>query len=228
MNLLHTAASFEVALLGWLLLLPAALLALRSVRGGFLAEGGQQHAWLAGVVCLALLWNLQVEAGNGPHFGMLGSALYALLFGPARAILGLLAALALFTQLDEGAWINFGINGALLALLPALLVAALQRLIARRLPHNLFIFIIGNGMFVTLAATAVTSVALLALSLAAMAPAAAAHAGAHWADYAGYSLLLAWGEALLSGMLFSALVIFCPRLVLTYDEDTYLPPRDRR
>ena len=40
-----------------------------------------------------------------------------------------------------------------------------------------------------------------------------------------YALLLAWGEALASGMLFSALVIFSPHLVLTYRQDLYLPPR---
>jgi uncharacterized membrane protein len=224
MNLLHAPVAAELALLGWLLLLPGALLALRAVRGGFLAEGGQQHAWLAGLVAIALLWSLQVEAGDGLHVGMLGSALYALLFGPARAVLGLLLALLLVTGLDDGAWLNLGLNGLLLALLPALLTHALQRLIERRLSANLFVFIIGNGMFVTLAVTAATSIALLALSLLTVGPGAALRFG----DYAAYALLLAWGEALLSGMVFSALVIFTPRLVLTYREDTYLPLRGRR
>jgi len=44
-------------------------------------------------------------------------------------------------------------------------------------------------------------------------------------DHLAYSLLLAWGEALLSGMLFSALVVFLPQAVLTYRQDVYLPPR---
>ena len=58
-----------------------------------------------------------------------------------------------------------GYFGLLFAVLPALLTTALQRAVARWLPKNLFIFIIGNGMFVTLAATALTSVLLLLLSL---------------------------------------------------------------
>jgi uncharacterized membrane protein len=45
------------------------------------------------------------------------------------------------------------------------------------------------------------------------------------ADHVAYSLLLAWGEAILSGMLFSALVLFTPQLVLTYRQDLYLPRR---
>jgi uncharacterized membrane protein len=120
--------------------------------------------------------------------------------------------------MTAGAWINFGINGLLLAVLPALTAGALQRLIERRLPKNVFVFIIGNGMFVTLAATALTSLVMLLACL----PAAPAAAG-KLSEYASYSLLLAWGEALVSGMIFSALVIFWPAVVMTYREDSYLP-----
>jgi uncharacterized membrane protein len=50
---------------------------------------------------------------------------------------------------------------------------------------------------------------------------------ARLSDVLGYALLLAWGEALASGMVFSALVIYRPNLVLTYRQDLYLPPRGR-
>lgn len=229
MNLLYVPVEIEFALLGWALLAPAVWLALRSVHSGFLREGAQQHAWLAGLMCVALLWTLQVRLGNGPGFGLLGVALYVLLFGAARGMLGLLLALVLHHLLVGGSWLALGASGLLFAVLPALLTAALQRAVARWLPKNLFIFIIGNGMFVTLAATALTSVLLLLLSLAQAAPALADDAAgavapmAHLADYIGYSLLLAWGEALVSGMIFSALVIFTPRIVLTYRQDLYLP-----
>jgi uncharacterized membrane protein len=224
MNLLNAPISLDLALLGWLLFVPAVLLALRDVRGGFLAQGAQQHAWLAGMVCVALLWTLQVRMGDGPTFGMLGVALYVLLFGRARAVLGLLGALLLHTWLADGAWMSVGLNGLLFAVLPALIASTLQRALERWLPKNVFVFIIGNGMFVTLAATAITSMVLLALSMNVTAAAATTHYG----DYVGYSLLLAWGEALLSGMIFSALVIFLPQVVLTYREDSYLPPRRSR
>jgi uncharacterized membrane protein len=220
MNLLHAAVPLPLALLGWLLLMPAMIWALRECWGRFLPEGGQQHAWLAGLVAIAFLWTLQVKTGDGLAFGMLGAALYALLFGRGRAFVGLLLALALHTALAEGAWRNLGLNALLFALLPALVASSLQRLLETRLPSNVFIFIIGNGLFVTAATTAVTSIALLLLS---MAVAAAPSASLHLSDYVGYSLLLAWGEAIVSGMIFSSLVIFRPRLVLTYSEDRYLP-----
>lgn len=220
MNLLHAPAPTELALLGWLITVPAVLQAAWSVRRGFLPSAGAQHGWLAAVVAVSFLWLLHVRSPVGMDFGLLGCALFALVFGRARAVLGLTAALALYTLLDGGSWLNVGLNGVVLAVIPAWLAAALQRQIEHRMPKNLFVFIIGNGMFVTLVTTAVASA--LVLSVSALEVAGGARL---FGDHLAYSLLLAWGEALLSGMLFSALVIFTPDAVLTYRQDVYLPPR---
>jgi uncharacterized membrane protein len=222
MTLLHGTAPPLLLLLGWCIAVAAALVALREVRGSFLTTSQAQHAWLAAVVAAAMLWALHVRSPVGMDFGLLGGGLFALVFGRARATLGLLAALVLYTALDDGAWLNFGLNAALLAVLPASLACALQSQLERRLPHNLFVFIIGNGMFVTLVVTACTTGLILLVS--------ALEAGAvrGLGDHIAYSLLLAWGEALMSGMLFSALVVFLPQLVLTYQQDLYLPARPRQ
>lgn len=219
MSLLHTEIPLAAALLGWLLILPLAGLAAWTARARFLPNAGAQHLWLGGALLLAFLWMMQVKVGDGVHLGMFGAALYALIFGRAWALLGLLLALALHILFTGGAWLNFGVNALLFAAGPVWSTTALQGLLAARLPKNLFIFIIGNGMFVTLAASALTGLALLAVDMLWAAP----HVASQFGDYAGYSLLLAWGEALASGMIFSALTIFCPALVLTYRQDIYLP-----
>jgi uncharacterized membrane protein len=151
---------------------------------------------------------------------LLGAAFYTLIFGRDWARLGLLAAVALQTALGDGSWANFGVGGVLLAVMPTALTGLLQRLVEQRLPRNVFVFMIGNGMFVTLAVTAATSLLLVAGGWL-LRPETAS------LDQVAYALLLAWGEALASGMLFSALVIFGPQLVLTYRQDDYLPPRRR-
>jgi uncharacterized membrane protein len=222
MTLLHADAPYLLALLGWIIVVPALAWALWIVRDRFLPTTASQHAWLAGVVTVSMLWTLHVHSPVGLDFGLMGGALFALVFGRARALIGLMTALVLYTLMDGGSWINIGVNGLALALVPAWLATALQRQIERRLPKHLFVFIIGNGLFVTLLTTACTSVLVLALSLA-------ESTGATYllADHIAYSLLLAWGEALISGMLLSALVIFRPDAVLTYREDLYLPPRRR-
>lgn len=219
MSLLHSELPALWAALGWILILPPALLSLRRALAAAPLQGAQQHLWLAGVVLLAWLWTLQARAvDGGAAFGLLGAAFYALIFGRDWARLGLLAAVALQTAFDGGNWANLGVNALLLAVVPTALAGALQRQVERRLPNNIFVFIIGNGMFVTLAVTAATSALLIAAS------GLLRHAGADL-DQVAYALLLAWGEALASGMLFSALVIFGPQLVLTYRQDLYLPPR---
>lgn len=206
-----------LAVLGWLTLAAGVAACLPVLRRGFLPGHAQQHAWLAGVVILALMWTMPPRA-DGLGFGLLGSALFALVFGRERGLLGLLGAALLYTLTAVG-WANFGVNATLLAVVPAWLATALQRRL-ERLPPNLFIFIIGNGMFVTLLVTAVVSVSFIAL-------AAFADGTPPSGDLFAYSLLLAWGEALLSGMIFSALVVFLPQIVMTYRQDVYLPPRRR-
>lgn len=209
----------ELAVVGWTVAAVAAAAALLSSRYGFLPTASQQHAWLAGIVALALLWTLQSKSQDGLDVGLCGSALFALVFGRDRALLGLLAAVALHTILANGSWQNFGTNGTLLAVVPAWLAAFLQRLL-ERLPRNLFVFIIGNGMFVTLLVTAVVSLSFVAIAILIDGLARPSSA-----ELLAYSLLLAWGEALLSGMIFSALVVFVPGVVMTYRQDVYLPRR---
>jgi uncharacterized membrane protein len=214
-------APVELAVVGWMLVVLATAAALPSLRRGFLPAASQQHAWLAGIVALALLWTLQSKSPNGLDVGLFGSALFALVFGRERAVLGLLAALVLHSLLAGGSWSNFGINGTLLAVVPAWLATALQRVLGR-LPPNLFVFIIGNGMFVTLLVTAVVSMSFVVVAIL-----VTGTAPPSIAELFAYSLLLAWGEALLSGMIYSALVVFVPGIVMTYRQNVYLPPRNR-
>jgi uncharacterized membrane protein len=220
MMLLYEPAPLAFALIGWLALAPALGLSLCGLRRNFLPTPASQHGWLAAIVTTALVWALHVRSPVGLDFGLLGSALFALTFGRDRAVVGLVLALLLHTALTSGSWLNVGLNGVLLAVLPAWLASAMQRAIERWLPRNIFVFIIGNGLFVTLFATALASVVMLGASAIGM-PSAVRAMG----DHLLYSLLLAWGEALLSGMLFSALVVFLPQVVLTYRQDLYLPPR---
>lgn len=220
MNLLQDAAPLALVLIGWAVVVPWLALSLLAVRRRFLPSAAAEHAWLAAVVGTAFVWTLHVRSPVGLDFGLLGGALFALVFGRDRAILGLLAALALHTAMTDGSWLNFGINGTLLAVVPALAASRLQRLIERWLPKNIFVFIFGNGLFVTLLVTALASALLLAAAAA-----GSVADRSQWTEHLAYSLLLAWGEALVSGMIFSALVVFLPQAVLTYRQDTYLPPR---
>jgi uncharacterized membrane protein len=221
MSLPHGIAPFELAAAGWVMFVPALAAALRAVRRSFLRPGIVEHAWLGGAVFVALLWMLQFRVGGGPAFGMLGSGLYALVFGYSRGLLGLTVAVALHAASGGGSWLNLGIDGLLLAVVPSGIATVVREQIERRLPRNPFVFMIGNGMFSTLAATALTRLALIAASSLAGPPRPTVTLG----EYLGATMLLAWSEAIVSGMLLSALVVFLPEVVLTYREELYAQRR---
>lgn len=225
--MIETSLLAEAQLLGWALFaasLAAVLRGLFRERAPFLPAAGNQHLWLGSIVICAFIWGLQVRALRGLEVGLLASPLVALLFGRARAMLALTAALALHTVLAGRGWAGFGLAALQLVVLPVWLATALQGQIARRLPRNVFIFLLGNGLFVVLVTAAVTALVRIAVALALAPPGADLQAG----DATAYALLLAWGEALASGMIFSAIVIYRPHLVLTYDQDAYLPRRGAR
>ncbi|MCS6945916.1 MAG: energy-coupling factor ABC transporter permease [Sutterellaceae bacterium] len=216
MELLYRPLPMPLAIAGFIGLLPLTLLAaLRALPSLLRAPALQQHAFLAVAIGCGFLWSLQIEA-SGARFSMLGAPLAALLLGRDRALLALLAALTGHLALAGGAWTNVGVLGLLLAAVPAWLMPFLQRQIERRLPPNLFVFIIGNGLAATLATLACMTLALRGLAALTIAPALQD-------DTLAYALLLSWAEALVSGMIFSSLVIFIPDVVVTYRQDVYLP-----
>jgi len=126
-------------------------------------------------------------------------------------------ALVLHTALAAGSWPNLGLNGLLMAVLLSAVATLLRQQIERRLPHNPFVFMIGNGLFVAFATTALTRLALIGAALLAGPP----HASVSLGPYLGFTMLLAWSEAIVSGMLLSALVVFRPEVVLTFREQLY-------
>lgn len=213
---------FALAAVGWALFVLALAAAAQVVRRGFMRSDAAEHAWLGGAVFVALLWMLQVRVAGTPAFGMLGCALYALVFGYSRALLGLTLAVLLHAVMTGGSWVNLGLEGLLLAVVPSAAATVLREQIERRLPRNPFVFMIGNGMFSTLAATALTRLALIAATW----PVGPPHPAVALGAYLGATMLMAWSEAIVSGMLLSALVVFRPELVLTYREELY--SRSRR
>jgi len=217
MNPQLDTAPFELVAVGWLMFVAALLAALRSPQRVVPRSDAVEHAWLGGAVFVSLLWMAQIRLGGAPALGMLGSALYALVFGYSRGLLGLALALVLHTALAGGSWLGLGIDGVLLAVVPSAVATMLRQQIERRLPRNPFVFMIGNGMFSTLAAIATARLAQIAVSWLT----GTLHPALPLETYLGAALLLAWSEAIVSGMLLSALVVFRPQIVLTFREELY-------
>ncbi|WP_416047298.1 hypothetical protein [Cupriavidus basilensis] len=185
-----------------------------------------QNGWLGALVFLALLWTLRTTLSGGLAIQMFGATLGVTLFGLPLALLSLFVVdLVSFLGLGYLAgdtwprldWSALWPRYLWMGLLPALLSAALQGAMHRLLPRHPFVFILGHGYF--------------AAGLAAL---GAGAARAIWRSYSVGDgvlslpdtltavLLLAFGEAFLTGILVTVFVVYKPQWVVTFRDEEYL------
>jgi uncharacterized membrane protein len=177
--------------------------------------GGPPWPWLALVPLLALLWSLPGSDGALPLLPLSGACLLVLLAGWPLAMLALAMVAALAWGLGD---VPAGIaieRLAWLGVAPGSLALLLGLAVRRWLPQHLMVYILGRGFFVTGIALALVALAQGWLHE----PAVAASAD----DLFIARLLVASGEAFITGMLVAIFVAFRPRWLATYSDRLYLP-----
>lgn len=205
--------------LGAVLFGAAALWALARVSWiELLADDRRQHLFFGSIFVLFVLWLVRRDFDNGLTFHFLGlTAVTLLLDWPLAVVAGSLAQLALvLLGMDDAE--AFGVNGILRVLVPVLVTLMISRALERLKPRNLFAYIFVSGFFagaVAAAATILVGMGLLAWSGQLSPPSSLMEAF-------GYLLLVAFPEAFINGTAISALVVFCPDWLETFDTDRYL------
>lgn len=210
-------------------LLTAAALAWAAARRPWrlLRRDALQHAWLGTLVLMALCWTARATLADGLAIQLIGATLAVTLFGLPLALLSLfivdgvsLLGLAYFggqgwTQID---WPQLWPRYAALGLLPAAVSAAMHGAMRQWLPRHPFIFILGHGYF-TAGVAAMAAGAAQALGRFLLHP---PHAVPHLADELTGLLIIAFGEAFLTGMLVAVFVVYRPQWVVTFRHEEYL------
>ena len=190
---------------------------LRPWRG--LGAGGPPWPWLVAWAVMPLLWGLDRFAAVPVAQPMSGAVLLVLLAGWPLAVLALLP-VAFVTVLAGHLGGIEGLHRLVwLGMVPATLALAVGGALRRWLPHHLFIYILGRGFFGTFLACALAGEAAIAFD--------AAPIGAGVNDLLVARLLVAFGEAFLTGMLTAILVAFQPQWLATYADRLYLPARPK-
>lgn len=179
------------------------------------------HVWYGTIFCLALLWSIKASIGFGFTFHLLGVSLFTLLAGPQLALLGAALDVAIVTALRDGLWPNYALNTLLIDALPVLVTAAVLRFAERRLPPNFFVYIF---------AVAFLGSALAMLAVGVSASAVVVLGGGQpgavvFDEYLPYFIYLGFGEATITGMLMTLLVVYRPAWVATFDDARYLRER---
>jgi len=207
---LGPVASWSLALLGLLLLVEAAR------RARWEAPVREHLHWAFATAAAVLAHRMSVSLATGLELHYSGAAFLALLLGYPRALLSMAAVLAL--DGEPGTW---GLRLLLAGALPIWAMWLIVTASRRWLPGNLFVFLLGCGLFGLFAAYAV-QLAGSTLALVALAPSVPRDLVE---DFLPYSLLLAAGEAWLEGMLTTVLVVYLPGSVRLFDEAFYLRRR---
>lgn len=188
-------------------------LALRPWRAW--SSAGPPWPWLAWTAVLPLFWSadrlvhaplVQPLSGACLLLLMAGWPLAVLALVPVTLATGWLGGLTGAEALHRGVWQG---------LVPATLALVSGAAVRRWLPRHLMVYILGRGFFATLLAAWLAGWAALALQGGA--------AGVRDADLLVGRWLVAWGDAILTGMLIAIFVAFRPQWLATYADRLYLP-----
>lgn len=173
-----------------------------------LARRERQNALGLAIVTLPMLWSMSPGLPGGVGFQLLGMTTVTLIFGWQLAVvIGTITGLIL---LIVGTWQQAAlpVNLALVVLIPVavtMAVLAAANLLRRT---NLFVYMLGVGFFGSMLA----QLASLWVGVLLMNPEL---------DHP-LVLLLTFPEGFLNGALISALTVFYPEIVRTYDDVRYL------
>lgn len=183
-----------------------------------LREDEQSNVFLGAIVTVAVLWSIGAAIGSLPRLHLLGATVLYLMFGLPLAVVATAAVAALATAFVPGDWLLLVAPRALLGgVVPVLASHGVLRLCERWLPANFFVYVFGGAFFggavAMLAAGAATSIALTVLAPDAALPRE---------SLVPVLLMLAFGEATLTGMLATLLAVYRPRWIHTFSDERYL------
>jgi uncharacterized membrane protein len=208
---------------GWLIgaafiALPLLLAALLRAPWAELRRPEHLHLWLGASVFLLALWQVKTGIRPGLNFHLLGMTGLCLMFGPCLALLSGTLLLLAITLWGDAGWQALPLNLCLMVILPVLISHAIYRSSDRFLPNHVFLYIFIDAFF-----TAGLAMALTGLAICTVLAESGAYPWSYLTDnYLAYYLFMAWGEALLTGMGVTLMVVYKPEWLVSFDDDRYI------
>lgn len=211
--------STQTLAVGWLIYVPVLAWAVAKAPWVELfTDGRRQHLLFGTVFALFMLWMVRRDFDTGVSYHFIGLTAVTLLLDWPLAILGGLFAQLALVLLGRQDMMAVGVNGALLVLLPVLVTECCAILVERAQPRNLFVYIFCSGFL----AAALSALACLLLGLSLLWY-DGIFAMPYWLeDFIGYLWLMIFPEAFINGMVVSALVVFSPEWLETFNRTRYL------
>jgi len=214
MGFLYSPLSLWVALGGWLA--AAAVLGWVLWKKPFLKlnTDGLQHLWLSTVVTLSVLWAFDLWVQDGAVLHLLGATLLVTLFGWCLALVGSCVVIGLVALILGTPWQGVGMTMLALGIIPVLVSALVQALMAARLPDKRMSFVLGHGVFTSLIAVLASSGSVLAGHFLLR--------DISWnmvdTSFFTDTLVLAIGEAVFTGAMTAIIAVYKPAWMKTFDK----------
>lgn len=204
--------------LGYLVYIPAMLLALKLADWKHIKINADFNVFLGMTVAVLFVWNMKAGFAEGLNLHLVGATLLTLMFGWAFAMISLSLVLLGITLLGEAGWSSFAVNAVLMIVFPVAISGSIYHLVDKKLPNHFFIYIFVNAFFgaaIALGVTGLVSTWVLNMS--------DAYSYEYLVyNYLAYYPLLLFPEAFITGMLMTVFVLYFPAWVSTFDDARYL------
>jgi uncharacterized membrane protein len=178
------------------------------------------NVFLGACVAVLMLWQIKAGIEPGLSLHLLGATALTLMLRPLFALLAL-AIVVGSAALWSGQYAAFAANWLLLGALPVTASWLTHRAVGRWLPPHLFVYLFLNAFAGAAIAMLVVGAGATLVSLG-----MGLYSVDHLLnDYLPVYLLMAWGEAFLTGMLVTLMVVWKPGWVATFSDERYLSPK---
>jgi uncharacterized membrane protein len=119
-------------------------------------------------------------------------------------------------------WESLGLNFMLMGIIPALFSYNFFRWVDRKLPNHFFIYV-----YVTSFASAALAITLCGIAAILVLSLGGVYTGHYLTqNYLPYFILMAWSEALLTGMAVTMMAVYKPEWLVTFSDKRYLNNKD--
>jgi uncharacterized membrane protein len=178
-----------------------------------------QHRWLGATLAVVLMWQLRAQAVDWLTLHLVFTVLMTLVFKVPLALISNVLINVAMVVIGRNEWMLLGANVLVTGIVPAAIIVAVWRLVDRRLPDNLMVFMFACGFFGTALATLGGGLAAVLLIIVAGTDPDAIYLAQ---EYARFLPLLMPSEAFITGMLLSILLVYHPDWVATFNDHRYI------
>lgn len=184
-----------------------------------LSDTALQHRWLAATLAVMLMWQLRAQAVDWLTLHLVFTVLMTLVFKAPLALLSNVMINIGMVAIGRNDWALLGANVLVTGVVPALITGIVWRLVDRKLPDNLMVFLFACGFFGAALATLGGGLAAVGLIVMAGTDPEAVYLAQ---EYARFLPLLMPSEAFITGMLLSVLLVYHPEWVATFNDHRYI------